>query len=49
MGCRFIRLYTEGAHLVDQDQAFDLFPTIGMPGEKKDAGLSCDKDEGNSQ
>jgi hypothetical protein len=30
----FIRLYTEGAHLLDQDQAFELFPAIGMPGEK---------------
>jgi len=33
----FVRLYTEGAHLIDQDHAFDLFPTLGMPGEKKDA------------
>ena len=32
----FIRLYTEGAHLVDQNQAFDLFPALGMPGTKKD-------------
>jgi hypothetical protein len=30
----FVRLYTEGAHLIDQDQAFDLFPAIGIPGEK---------------
>jgi hypothetical protein len=36
----FVRLYTEGAHLIDQDQAFDLFPTLGMPGEKKDAARS---------
>jgi hypothetical protein len=33
----FIRLHTEGAHLIDQDQAFDLFPAIGMPGEKKNS------------
>lgn len=32
----FVRLYTEGIHLIDQDQAFDLFPAIGMPGDKKD-------------
>ena len=38
----FIRLYTEGAHLIDQDRAFDLFPTLGMPGEKKDASASQD-------
>jgi hypothetical protein len=30
----FIRLYTEGAHLIDQNQAFDLFPTLEMPGAK---------------
>ena len=33
----FIRLYTEGAHLIDQNRTFDLFPNVGMPGEKKDA------------
>jgi hypothetical protein len=26
----FVRLSTEGAHLIDQDQAFDLFPILGM-------------------
>jgi hypothetical protein len=30
----FIRLHAEGAHLIDQERAFDLFPTIGMPGGK---------------
>lgn len=43
----FIRLYTEGAHLIDQDQAFDLFPILGMPGEKRDiaqrAGAAPDR------
>jgi hypothetical protein len=33
----FIRLVTEGAHLIDQNQAFDLFPTLGMPGAKRKA------------
>jgi hypothetical protein len=33
----FIRLYTEGAHLIDQNQAFDLFPTLGMPGAKQES------------
>ncbi len=28
----FVRLYAEGAHLIDQDLAFDLFPEQGMPG-----------------
>jgi hypothetical protein len=31
----FIRLCTEGAHLIDQNQAFDLFPALGMAGAKK--------------
>lgn len=31
----FVRLHTEGAHLIDKDQVFDLFPTIGMPGQAK--------------
>ena len=33
----FVRLYTEGAHLIDQDRAFDLFPNLGMPGAKREA------------
>jgi hypothetical protein len=32
----FIRLHTEGVHLIEQDQAFDLFPAIGMPPPKKE-------------
>ena len=31
----FVRLHTEGLQLIDKDQVFDLFPTIGMPGRKK--------------
>jgi len=31
----FVRLHTEGAHLIDKDQVFDVFPTIGMPGKQK--------------
>lgn len=31
----FVRLHTEGAHLIDKDQVFDLFPAIGMPGQIK--------------
>ena len=33
----FVRLYTEGAHLIDNNQTFDLFPILGMPGQEKDA------------
>ena len=32
----FIRLHTEGVHLIEKDRVFDLFPTIGMPPKKKE-------------
>ena len=32
----FVRLHSEGVHLIDRDQVFDLFPAIGMPGQKPD-------------
>jgi hypothetical protein len=31
----FVRLHTEGVHLIADNQTFDLFPSIGMPGQKK--------------
>jgi len=31
----FVRLDTEGMHLIEQDQVFDLFPKLGMPGKEK--------------
>jgi hypothetical protein len=31
----FVRLNSEGIHLVDKDQVFDLFPSVGMPDKKK--------------
>ena len=33
----FVRLRTEGAHLLDHDQVFDLFPLLEMPGKQKPA------------
>jgi hypothetical protein len=30
----FIRLRTEGVHLIADDRLFDLFPALGMPGQK---------------
>lgn len=33
----FVRLHTEGAHLIDNDRVFDLFPKMGMPGQEKPA------------
>jgi hypothetical protein len=32
----FVRLNTEGVHLIDNDRVFDLFPIIEMPPAKKD-------------
>jgi hypothetical protein len=31
----FVRLHTDGVHLIDKDQVFDLFPTVEMPGQRK--------------
>jgi hypothetical protein len=31
----FVRLHSEGLHLIDNDQVFDVFPAIGMPGPQK--------------
>lgn len=31
----FVRLHTEGVHLIDRDRVFDLFPTIGVPERQK--------------
>ena len=33
----FVRLNTEGIQLIDQDQVFDLYPTLGMHGREKPA------------
>jgi len=41
----FIRLYTEGAHLIDQGRTFDLFPILGMPGGREDAADFRSEDE----
>ncbi len=31
----FIRLGTEGAHLIADDRVYDVFPVLGMPGKEK--------------
>ena len=31
----FVRLYSEGVHLIDNDRVFDLFPILGMPTREK--------------
>ena len=31
----FVRLHTEGVQLIEKDRVFDLFPTLGMPGQKQ--------------
>lgn len=32
----FVRIHTEGVHLISGNEAFDLFPEIGMPGRQGD-------------
>jgi hypothetical protein len=31
----FVRLHTEGIHLIEKDQIFDLFPTLEMPAQER--------------
>lgn len=31
----FVRLGTEGAHLIVDDRVYDIFPALGMPGHKQ--------------
>ena len=31
----FVRLHTEGVHLINDNEVFDLFPILGMPGHTK--------------
>jgi hypothetical protein len=31
----FVRLHTEGIHLIDEGRVFELYPTLGMPGPRK--------------
>jgi hypothetical protein len=32
----FVRLHFEGIHVIDKDRVYDLFPTLGMPGQEQD-------------
>jgi hypothetical protein len=34
----FVRIHSEGVHLVSGNRTFDLFPKIGMPGQKPEEG-----------
>jgi hypothetical protein len=36
----FIRLYSEGVHLIDRGRVFDLFPAVGLPTKKKETSPS---------
>jgi hypothetical protein len=48
----FVRLHTEGVHLISEDQAFDLFPSIGMPGKEKEpsgTGENTESDSGDAE
>jgi len=32
----FVRLHTQGIQIINSNDVFDLFPTLGMPGQEKD-------------
>ncbi len=32
----FVRLHTQGIQLINDQEVFDLFPTLGMPGQSKE-------------
>ncbi len=40
----FVRLHTEGMHLIDEDRVFDLYPSLGMPGERKPGDAASPED-----
>jgi hypothetical protein len=31
----FVRLHTEGVHLIENNEVFDVVPVLGMPGQEK--------------
>jgi hypothetical protein len=48
----FVRLSTEGAHLIAVDQVFDLFPSVGMPepsGDSPAKGNPLKKSQGPAE
>jgi hypothetical protein len=45
----FVRLNTEGVHLIDKDQVFDLFPVLEMPGQGKRAVSSAGSNGSHSE
>ncbi len=42
----FVRLYTEGVHLIAEDRAFELFPSLGLPGQEQSPSASQPADDG---
>ncbi len=38
----FVRIHTEGVHLIENDQVFELFPAIGMPAPRKSPDFKAD-------
>ncbi len=37
----FVRLHCEGVHLINDNEVFDLFPTLGMPGREKETAKNA--------
>ncbi len=45
----FVRLHAEGVQLIDdKSQVFEVFPTLGMPGQEKAPDSNADRTEGRA-
>ncbi len=45
----FVRLHTEGVHLINDNQVFDLFPVLGMPGQERQQQKASDAPPGKPE
>ncbi len=43
----FVRLHTEGIKLIENNQVFDLFPSLGMPGKPGTEGKKTPSEPGS--
>ena len=39
----FVRLHTQGVQLINDNEVFDLFPNLDMPGQEKDNNKTSPK------
>jgi len=43
----FVRLHTQGIQLIDENNVFDLFPALDMPGAQKESAPATAPENGN--